>query len=70
MFDRSGFDRVRPLWLAHLRADGLYYGLLEAAGAGGTVPARQNSVACPSGLRERIANPRFMGSNPIATFRF
>lgn len=25
-------------------------------------------VACPSGLRERIANPFFMGSNPIATF--
>ncbi len=25
-------------------------------------------AACPSGLRERIANPRFVGSNPTAAF--
>ena len=27
---------------------------------------RRSPAACPSGLRERIANPRFVGSNPTA----
>ena len=29
-----------------------------------------NTVACPSGLRGRIANPFTVGSNPTATFPF